>query len=154
MPNHAERGQPPARPRGRGCLSVLGFLHRQRREVELQRRGSSGCSGEDALATPRPRAATSPGPQKPSGLRCRTHVDPHRPPVIPPAPRRDLAQPLMVPACAWKARPLPEFYQMACRGGEGARASFSMNFSTLHFHFSALFLSIPPTALFRAGVAS
>lgn len=36
----------------------------------------------------------------------------------------DLAEPAVVSACAWKARPLPEFYQMGCRGGEGQGTCF------------------------------
>lgn len=67
-----------------------------------------------------PPLSTAQAPRGKVRLSSCVHVDAHRSPVISPAPQRDLAQPLMVSACAWKARPLPEFYQMACRGGEGS----------------------------------
>lgn len=37
-------------------------------------------------------------------------------------PQTDLAKPPMVFSCAWKARPLPEAYQMGGRAGEGQHA--------------------------------
>lgn len=62
------------------------------------------------------------------------------------SPRTDLARPAVVSACAWKARPRQNFIRW--RAGGGARASFSMRFSTFDFH-----LPVPPRAPFRDGAA-
>lgn len=63
------------------------------------------------------------GPSTPIGCRASRRRAPpssctHR--VVSRSPQTDLAQPPVVPACAWKARPLPAFYQMGCRGAEGS----------------------------------
>lgn len=107
-----------------GFLKGAGFtgLVRLRRAVPLPGLTSSGaeeCGGTGAahdtggqVISPTPLTA----PRSKVPLSSNTYMDAHRSPVIPLPPQTDLAQPAMVSACAWKARPLPGFYQMGCRG--------------------------------------